>query len=113
MATSGFEMLRQNANVGRVRLVPSAISYGPDGPREHDDTWLPALSGDGSVRLQNCTTGHVVDVSANDILAAATDDSAPRCGLAYLRVKLRRRLGLQGRRAWWLSSHRRRPEFQR
>lgn len=31
MATSGFEMLRQNANVGRVRLVPSAISYGPTG----------------------------------------------------------------------------------
>ena len=102
MALHDFEVLRQNVNVGRVRLSPSAISFDPDRRRERHHTWLLTLNTDGTVRIHNGSTGHFKDLGALDVLLAEPDDRAPRDGLNHLRVTLRRGLKLQGNKADWV-----------
>lgn len=103
MSTTAYETLQQNANVGRVRLRPSAISFHPDGPAAHDDLWLPTVDAEGVVQLQNCSTGHFWRLAPSEIASVTPDLTAPQDGLVHLRVTLRGRLGLQGLRAGWVT----------
>jgi hypothetical protein len=105
MARPAFDLLKQHANVGRVHLVPPTLSFDPDAVRLKNDTWLPSLNADGGLRLNNCTTGHFVDIAADDVLIATRDEAAPGDGLSHFRVVLHRRLALQGPRAWWVGQH--------
>ena len=107
MPASAYQMLQQNANRGRVRLVHSAISLHPDGPAAHDDVWLPTLNADGSVRLHNSSTGHFVDPTPADVVTVTADTQAPHDGLSHLRVTLRRRLWLRRAEVGWLPRGRR------
>ncbi|MBN9206675.1 hypothetical protein [Methylibium petroleiphilum] len=102
MAEPAFDLLKQHANVGRVRLVPPTLSFDPDAVRLKDHTWLPSLNADGGLRLNNCTTGHVVDITGDDVRTATRDEAAPWDGLSHFRVVLNRRLALRGARAWWI-----------
>jgi hypothetical protein len=103
MTTNAYQALQQLANIGRVRLAPSAISLHPDGPSVHEDMWMVTLNADGSVRLRNCTTGHCRDLIADDVVAVVHDTGTPHDGLKHVRVTLRRRLGLRGNWAGWLN----------
>lgn len=103
MSATAYESLQQNANIGRVRLSPSAISFHPDGPAAHDDQWMPTVCEDGVVQLQNCSTGHFWRLAPSDVASVAPDLTAPKDGLVHLRVTLRGRLGLQGPRAGWVT----------
>ena len=103
MPATAYETLQQNANIGRVRLSPSAISFHSNGPAAHDDQWMPTVGEDGVVQLQNCSTGHFWRLTPFDVAGVAPDLAAPRDGLVHLRVVLRGRLGLQGPRAGWLT----------
>lgn len=103
MQTNAYQSLQQLANVGRVRLAPSAISLHPDGPAAHDDMWPPTLTADGSVRLQNCSTGHLRDLTEEDVIAVVPYAQATVDGLKHVRVTLRRRLGMRGVWAGWLN----------
>ena len=104
MMTNAYQSLRRTANIGRVRLVPSAISLHPDGPAAHDDVWLPILNADGTVKLENGATGHFFHLTPADVVAVEPDPRVPHDGLVHLRVTLRGRLGLQGLEAGWLDS---------
>ena len=103
MTMNDYQVLQQNANVGRVRLTPSAISLHPKGPARHDDTWLVTVNPDHSVRLHNGSTGHFLDLAPADVVAVRPDLDAPLEGLRHVRVTLRCRLGLLGAEAGWLS----------
>lgn len=100
---SAYQRLQLHANIGRVRLTPSALSLHPQGPGAHDDLWLPTLNADGSVRLQNCSTGHLFDLTERDVADIWADLDAPAGELKYLRVTLRRRLAMRGTWAGWLN----------
>lgn len=106
MSATAYETLQQNANIGRVRLSPSAISFHPSGPAAHDDQWLLTVDVGGVVQLQNCSTGHVRRLKPSDVVGVTPDEAAPKDGLAHLVVKLRGRLGLQGLRAGWVARRR-------
>lgn len=102
MPATAYETLQQSANIGRVRLSPSAVSFHPDGPAAHDDLWVPTVGEDGIVQLQNCSTAHFWRLAPSDVVSVAPDAAAPQDGLVHLRATLRGRLGLQGPRAGWL-----------
>lgn len=102
MTTNAYQSLQQLANVGRVRLTPSAISLHPDRHAAYNDTWLPALGAGGLVRLHNCSTGHFCDLTSADVLAVVPDTQAPQDGLRHVKVTLRRPLGMRGAWAGWL-----------
>ncbi|MBW8832365.1 MAG: hypothetical protein JF606_23780 [Burkholderiales bacterium] len=101
MTTIDFQVLQQNSYCTRIHLVPSAVSESEGELTIHDHTWISAANHDGSVRMYNVSTGHFIDVGQQDIVAVDPDSRAPRDGLTYLRVALRRRLHLSGPRAWW------------
>lgn len=103
MPATAYEALKQSANIGRIRLSPSAISLHPYGPAAHDDVWLPSVREDGAVELQNCSTGHLCWLAPSDVVNVTPDSSAPTDGLVHLKVTLRRRLWLRGRSAGWLG----------
>jgi hypothetical protein len=113
MATNAFLSLQQHSNYSRVRLTPSAISFHPGGPAVHDDTWIATQNADGTVRLQNTSTGHLRDLAAADVVVVETDLHAPADGLTHLLVTLRRRLAMRGHWAGWLPTRRQRKSLQR
>jgi hypothetical protein len=103
MALREFQLLQENVNIGRVRLAPSAISFGPYGPSTSSHTWLLTRNENRTLRMHNTVTGHFKDVRASDVLYAQEDDRAPSDGLRHIEVVLRYRLGLQSCRAQWLT----------
>jgi hypothetical protein len=89
MTEAPYETLKQNANVGRVRLTPYVISFYPDGPAAHDDQWLPTEDAEDALQLQNCSTGHVWQLASSDVANVVPDLAATNDGLVNLRAVLR------------------------
>jgi hypothetical protein len=102
MSVLAFEKLRSRAWVGRVQLVPSAVSLHPFGLARHDDVWIPSYGQDGTVRLNNIRTNHFVDLSADDVVAVIDNTKVAPDGLRHMQVVVPRQLWLQRARAcWW------------
>ena len=68
------------------------------------------LDSDGTLRMDNCTTGHYIYPKQGDLLDVMADDWAPRDGLVHMCLSMRRTPVLCGpevRWQWrrWRSSH--------
>lgn len=99
-----YQWLQLNPNVARIRLAPSAISWGADGAHERNDhQWLSTINADGTPRLQNSVTGHYIDLKPADVIEVVPDPTAPHSELKHVRVTLACPLVLRGAEAFWQS----------
>jgi hypothetical protein len=113
MPTTAYELLQRNANIGRIRFEPSALSLHPTGPAMHDDLWWIEVTPDGIVRPHNTATEHFKDLQPADVVSADVDPDAPRDGLVYFRVRLAQQLWLHDRNAGWVPQGTRVPRVPR
>lgn len=91
MTERPYDWLQRHLWVTRAFLAPSAVSLDPAGPTQRHDMWICHQNGDGSPRLQNCTTGHFFDPLPEDVLGVTATPAGlfPQDGLQYVRVRLR------------------------